>query len=416
MSAEFRGAGFSPDADRRAQPAAAPAAFHRRRHLRNQARRRIPDVEPVHRSRDRTGAAWARGARQAGRGARCRRRRPRARLHRAGGAAKPDVRIAGRGRCAGRGDRMARAGADAARAATDRRSALPPGPWRLLRDVAFGGRDSIRVAPGRRFDAVLVDIDHSPQNLLHPRHAALYRREGWHSSPRILRPGGVFALWSNDPPEEAFSAVLASVFANAAAHVVSFDDWQGRCARPATPSMSRVKAGPRGGRGRSCHRPRPVERPESGQLAPAEPACDVGPAGKQQRRQHGAQQRVAAPASGHRRERLRSKTPMKSRHVLGLFVRSLGCCRAGGCGFRAGQDRQDRRGVSAERQRRQRRRPCQGGARSRDGHHQQRPSRARQFSAGEERRAGRVSAAPRSRWCSPTTRAAPPPDRTRRCA
>ena len=33
-------------------------------------------------------------------------------------------------------------------------------------------------APGRRFDAVLVDIDHSPQNLLHPRHAALYRREG----------------------------------------------------------------------------------------------------------------------------------------------------------------------------------------------------------------------------------------------
>ena len=28
----------------------------------------------------------------------------------------------------------------------------------------------------------------------------------------------------------------------------------------------------------------------------------------------------------------------------------------------------------------------------------------------------RASAAPRSRWCSPTTRAAPRPDRTRRCA
>jgi spermidine synthase len=28
--------------------------------------------------------------------------------------------------------------------------------------------------PRRRFDAVLVDIDHSPRNLLHPRHAALY--------------------------------------------------------------------------------------------------------------------------------------------------------------------------------------------------------------------------------------------------
>ena len=32
--------------------------------------------------------------------------------------------------------------------------------------------------PGRRFDAVLVDIDHSPRNLLHPRHAALYEPEG----------------------------------------------------------------------------------------------------------------------------------------------------------------------------------------------------------------------------------------------
>src|ERR1700726_2108298 len=44
-------------------------------------------------------------------------------------------------------------------------------------------------APGRRFDAVLVDIDHSPQKLLHPRHAALYTPEGlffffWGPRPR----------------------------------------------------------------------------------------------------------------------------------------------------------------------------------------------------------------------------------------
>jgi len=32
---------------------------------------------------------------------------------------------------------------------------------------------------GRRFDAVLVDIDHSPRKLLHPRHAALYEWKGW---------------------------------------------------------------------------------------------------------------------------------------------------------------------------------------------------------------------------------------------
>jgi spermidine synthase len=79
-------------------------------------------------------------------------------------------------------------------------------------------------APGRRFDAVLVDIDHSPQNLLHPRHAALYRREGMARLAEHLSPGGVFALWSNDPPDDAFNAVLASVFATSAAHVVTFDN------------------------------------------------------------------------------------------------------------------------------------------------------------------------------------------------
>jgi spermidine synthase len=55
-------------------------------------------------------------------------------------------------------------------------------------------------APGRRFDAVLVDIDHSPTSLLHPRHAALYRPEGLQRLAAHLHPGGVFALWSNDPP------------------------------------------------------------------------------------------------------------------------------------------------------------------------------------------------------------------------
>jgi spermidine synthase len=77
---------------------------------------------------------------------------------------------------------------------------------------------------GRRFDAVLVDIDHSPQNLLHPTHAALYRQEGLQKLAAHLHPGGVFALWSNDPPDEAFKAVLANVFATFDTHVVTFDN------------------------------------------------------------------------------------------------------------------------------------------------------------------------------------------------
>jgi spermidine synthase len=76
--------------------------------------------------------------------------------------------------------------------------------------------------PCRRFDAVLVDIDHSPTNLLHPRHAALYTPQGLAKLAAHLNPGGVFALWSNDPPDDAFNAALATAFATSCAHVVSF--------------------------------------------------------------------------------------------------------------------------------------------------------------------------------------------------
>lgn len=76
--------------------------------------------------------------------------------------------------------------------------------------------------PGRRFDAVLLDVDHSPRHVLHPSHAALYLPAGLRALAGCLRPGGVFALWSNDPPDEEFMTVLRGVFARAEAHVVEF--------------------------------------------------------------------------------------------------------------------------------------------------------------------------------------------------
>ena len=81
--------------------------------------------------------------------------------------------------------------------------------------------------PSRQFDAVLVDIDHSPRKLLHPRHAALYEPEGVARLAGHLRPGGVFALWSNDPPDPAFERDLAGAFATTKTHVVTFDNLQG---------------------------------------------------------------------------------------------------------------------------------------------------------------------------------------------
>ncbi|MES2922764.1 MAG: spermidine synthase [Verrucomicrobiota bacterium] len=76
--------------------------------------------------------------------------------------------------------------------------------------------------PGRRFHAVLLDIDHSPQNLLHERNAAFYSTEGLRRLASQLLPGGVFALWSDDAPDEDFLSRLAQVFEDPQAHVVKF--------------------------------------------------------------------------------------------------------------------------------------------------------------------------------------------------
>ncbi|RZT78095.1 spermidine synthase [Micromonospora violae] len=76
--------------------------------------------------------------------------------------------------------------------------------------------------PARRFDAVLLDVDHSPRNVLHPSHAAFYRPDGLRRLAALLRPEGVFALWSDDPPDAEFTDALTEVFVGVRAHVVPF--------------------------------------------------------------------------------------------------------------------------------------------------------------------------------------------------
>jgi len=77
-------------------------------------------------------------------------------------------------------------------------------------------------APDRKFDAVLVDIDHSPEHFLDPANRSLYTAEGLAAIRAQLRPGGTFALWSNDPPAPAFTEYLRSVFTTPAAHNITF--------------------------------------------------------------------------------------------------------------------------------------------------------------------------------------------------
>jgi spermidine synthase len=77
-------------------------------------------------------------------------------------------------------------------------------------------------APGRMFDAILVDIDHSPDFLLDPKNDAFYQPEGLRRLAAKLRPGGVFGLWSNELPDDAFVNCLVSVYATARAEPVTF--------------------------------------------------------------------------------------------------------------------------------------------------------------------------------------------------
>lgn len=102
---------------------------------------------------------------------------------------------------------------------TDDRTRLVEGDFFRLAD-SEGGFDPD--APGRRFDAVLLDVDHSPRHVLAPAHASFYTVDGLRRLVRHLAPGGVFALWSDDPPDAGFASVLREVFDHAEAHEVTF--------------------------------------------------------------------------------------------------------------------------------------------------------------------------------------------------
>lgn len=73
------------------------------------------------------------------------------------------------------------------------------------------------------FDAILLDIDHSPELLLHGRSAAFYHSDGGIQGlvARLARDG-VFALWSADRPTAAFLDRLGAFFARVRTHSVRF--------------------------------------------------------------------------------------------------------------------------------------------------------------------------------------------------
>ena len=77
--------------------------------------------------------------------------------------------------------------------------------------------------PRRKFDAILVDIDHSPDALLDDRSRNFYTPEGFANLARHLTPGGIFGLWSDARPSQEIVERLATVFAEAWSKAVTFN-------------------------------------------------------------------------------------------------------------------------------------------------------------------------------------------------
>jgi spermidine synthase len=99
----------------------------------------------------------------------------------------------------------------------DKRCELRTGDFFELARTGFDSSDTTR-----KFDAVLLDIDHSPTHFLDEKNESFYSLEGLKSLRRQLKNGGVFALWSNDPPDEEFTKHLESIFGKASSHTVEF--------------------------------------------------------------------------------------------------------------------------------------------------------------------------------------------------
>ncbi|WP_269584187.1 spermidine synthase [Roseibium sp. Sym1] len=78
--------------------------------------------------------------------------------------------------------------------------------------------------PGRQYDALLIDIDHTPERLLHGGSKGFYTPEGLKAVQRFVKPGGVVGLWSDEAPDDAITALLASAFDEAWAEPVVFEN------------------------------------------------------------------------------------------------------------------------------------------------------------------------------------------------
>jgi spermidine synthase len=108
----------------------------------------------------------------------------------------------------------------------DKRCEMRQGNFFELAQTGFDVSDN-----KRKFDAVLVDIDHSPGHFLDEKNKSFYAAAGLESLREQIKTGGAFALWSNEACDEKFTKHLESIFGTATAQTIEF-------ANPYTNSIS----------------------------------------------------------------------------------------------------------------------------------------------------------------------------------
>ena len=100
---------------------------------------------------------------------------------------------------------------------SDPRCGLRQGDFFKLARTGFDPTDQ-----DRKFDSVLLDIDHSPRHFLDPNNSSFYTSEGLIGVREQIKVGGTFALWSDDPADDEIVSFFRSTFGSAVAHNIEF--------------------------------------------------------------------------------------------------------------------------------------------------------------------------------------------------
>ncbi len=103
--------------------------------------------------------------------------------------------------------------------ATDPRSELIYGDF-----FAIATTDTEGFLDVQQVDAVLLDIDHSPSHWLNDGNSSFYSQASLKAMSNKIKSGGIFGLWSNELPDQAFVDLLDTVFCNTESHIVSFSN------------------------------------------------------------------------------------------------------------------------------------------------------------------------------------------------